>query len=67
MTGYGLSPPIALTITIVSLIFNSVGLFSGGWAFDHGMRVIRAYAVTVFVGVSTGYGLYYWVGRDARG
>ena len=60
---FGQSPPIALTITILSLISNSIGLGLTGWAFDSGVPAIRLYAATVFIGATSGFGLYYWCER----
>lgn len=63
VNGYGLAPPIALTITIISLLFNCLGLFLAGYGFDNGMRSISAWAATVTIGLGSSFGLYYWVSR----
>jgi hypothetical protein len=64
---YGMPPPVALAITILSLLFNSLGLGLAGWGFDHGMPSIKAWALTVIIGVSSGFGLYYWCVGGGRG
>ncbi|KIY99354.1 Putative proline/betaine transporter [Monoraphidium neglectum] len=62
---YKLHPNVALAITIVSLIFNTVGLSLAGYGFDHGMPAITAAAGTLILGVGSGFGLYYWVGTGS--
>ncbi|KIY98064.1 hypothetical protein MNEG_9899 [Monoraphidium neglectum] len=62
---YKLHPNVALAITIVSLIFNTIGLSIAGYGFDHGMRAISAGAVCLVIGVGSGFGLYYWVGTGS--
>jgi hypothetical protein len=52
-----------VTITIISLFFNAAGLLTAGYLLDHGLPAIRAWAATVVVGVSTGFGLYWYGGR----
>jgi len=57
---HGLKAVESLGITIISLLFNCVGLALAGYGFDNGMKAITAYFWTVVVGVLSGFGLYHW-------
>lgn len=54
-------------MTIISVIFNAIGLILTGIAFDKGLRAIYAYGAVVLLGVPVAYGVYYGSFASAAG